>query len=66
MMQAGWTPLMHAAIERHSAICTALIERKADVNAKDNVSRARVCVRVTMQSRRLDGGWRLGFGGVMK
>ena len=66
MMQAGWTPLMHAAMKGHSAICTALIERKADVNAEDNVSRVRVCVCVAMQSRRWDGGWRLGFGGVMK
>ena len=38
MYQNGWTPLMNAAEKGHLPVVEYLLERGADMEAKDNVS----------------------------
>ena len=38
-MQKGWTPLLQASDKGHLKTVEVLLERKADIHAKDNVSR---------------------------
>ena len=52
-LQIGWTSLLHAASHNHVDIVRALLERGADIEAKDNVRNRhvhlcsrRVCVCV--------------------
>jgi hypothetical protein len=49
--QNGWTPLHCAAIKGHPEVARALLEARADITAKDNVSGRWVGMRRAGDSR---------------
>ena len=62
-MQNGFTPLMLASDNGHHETVEVLLAHKADVNAKDNVSRGEGCEGAPMGASRPWTGCRtLGSG----